>query len=232
MMMATSMRTPVLRAPCSVPRCTRSVSTKASRLVVRAQQQPTERPTSKVDQINHHVLLAAAMMAPALLSADPAMAINREYGILEGTILSLAHPAVMGALFGITVYAGWLGFKWRETRTIPETIKELKLQLPAANAEGIRPPSEVENKITELEATRKELIKGKFADRHEVLGSLLLGGGVLFSVSGALNTYIRTGAVDGCPPRHLTHSPQASCFRAHICGQARQSRCCGHWLRR
>jgi hypothetical protein len=165
---------------------------------VRAQQQPTERPTSQVDQINHHVLLAAAMMAPALLSADPAMAINREYGILEGTILSMAHPVVMGALFGTTVYAGYLGFKWRETRTIPETIKELKLQLPAANAEGIRPPSEVENKINELEAARKDLIKGKFADRHEVLGSLLLGGGVLFSVSGALNTYIRTGALYTC----------------------------------
>lgn len=239
---------PTLGAPCTTPRALRSTPARTLRVAVRAQQEPTERPTS-VDQINHHAVLAAAMMAPMLFTADPALAINREYGILEGTILSMAHPVVMGALFGITAYTGYLGLKWREVRTIPETVKELKLQLPAANAEGIRPPSEVENKINELEATRKDLIKGKFSDRHEALGALLLGGGVMFSVAGAFNTYIRTGmllffmqgwcssneSVDcTCmycldntpavfPPMHLCvshhHHTQASCSLAPTCGQ-------------
>ncbi len=193
--MLTTQRPTALRAPSCTPSIIRT--TRSIRSIVRAQQEPTERPSNVDHQINHHAVLAAAMMAPALLTADPALAINREYGILEGTILSMTHPVVMGALFGITVYAGYLGLKWREVRTIPETIKELKLQLPAANDEGVRPPSDVENKIAELEATRKELIKGKFSDRHEALGALLLGGGVMFSVAGAFNTFIRTGSLGG-----------------------------------
>ena len=35
-------------------------------------------------------------------------------------------------------------------------------------------------------------MKGGFRDRHFNWGSILLGAGVLFSVTGAVNTYIRT----------------------------------------
>ena len=41
--------------------------------------------------------------------------------------------------------------------------------------------------------TRKDLIKGNFRDTHFNWGSLLLGLGVLISVVGPVNTYIRTG---------------------------------------
>lgn len=44
-------------------------------------------------------------------------------------------------------------------------------------------------------------MKGGFRERHFNWGSILLGGGVLFSVSGALNTYLRTGKL--FPGPHL-----------------------------
>jgi hypothetical protein len=45
---------------------------------------------------------------------------------------------------------------------------------------------------------RKELIAGGFRDKHTVWGSMLLGAGVTFTVSGAVNTWMRTG---GPPPQ-------------------------------
>jgi hypothetical protein len=44
-------------------------------------------------------------------------------------------------------------------------------------------------------------VKGGFRDRHFNWGSILLGTGVLFSVTGAVNTYIRTGKL--FPGPHL-----------------------------
>lgn len=165
------------------------------------QQQPVEETSSPVEQLNHHMLIAAAALTPMLLGAEPALAQNRELGILEGTIFSLMHPAVMGGLFAASLYAAYLGFAWREVRTIPETVKELKLQLPAADAEGNRPFSEVQQRIDELEKKRKEMIGKKFNEKHNNVGSVLLGAGVLFSVSGAFNTFIRTGKL--FPGPHL-----------------------------
>ena len=48
---------------------------------------------------------------------------------------------------------------------------------------------------------RKTLLKGGFRDRHFNWGSILLGAGVLFAVSGAVNTYLRTGKL--FPGPHL-----------------------------
>lgn len=53
-------------------------------------------------------------------------------------------------------------------------------------------------KIAELEALRKELNKGgSLKDKHFNWGSVLLGGGVTFSIAGPLNTYLRTGELQG-----------------------------------
>jgi hypothetical protein len=49
--------------------------------------------------------------------------------------------------------------------------------------------------------TRKALLKGGFRDRHFNVGSILLGAGVLFSVYGGLNTFLRTGKL--FPGPHL-----------------------------
>lgn len=147
------------------------------------------------------LLTASATVTPFLLSAQDAYAVGGEYGILEGRILSLVHPVVMLALFAATGYAGYLGWQWRRVRTIQDEINELKKQVPAVAAEGQTMPSPVEGQIKELTETRKVLIKGGFRDRHFNWGSILLGSGVLFSVYGATNTYLRTGKL--FPGPHL-----------------------------
>ena len=50
------------------------------------------------------------------------MAIGREYGIIEGQIMSLMHPAFMFFLLGSSLYAGYLGFQWRRARELVTEI--------------------------------------------------------------------------------------------------------------
>jgi hypothetical protein len=79
--------------------------------------------------------------------------------VLEGRFVALVHPAVMGALFLYTGYAGWLGWQWRRTRTIGDDIKAAKAAAPkpaaaAAVAEGAAaaPPAPVDPQVAALEA--------------------------------------------------------------------------------
>ena len=77
-------------------------------------------------------------------------------------------------------------------------IKELKAQLPTVGEDGVVPASPAREKIAELEAMRKELTTGGSPkDKHAIWGSMLLGGGVTFSIAGPLNTYLRTGELQG-----------------------------------
>lgn len=145
--------------------------------------------------------IATGVSLSWLAAAESALAVNREYGILEGTLLALVHPVVMLCLFGVTVYAGWLGWQWRRLREIGLEIKELKKQLPKPDAEGNTPASPIADQIVELEATRKELAAGGFRDRHFNLGSILLGGGTTIALFGCLNTFLRTGKL--FPGPHL-----------------------------
>jgi hypothetical protein len=64
--------------------------------------------------------------------SDPALAIGREYGIVEGQIFSLMHPAFMFFLLGSSLYAGYLGFQWRRVRELGTEIKGLKAQRDAS----------------------------------------------------------------------------------------------------
>lgn len=142
-----------------------------------------------------------AILSPLLLPVGSALAAEGELGLLEGRTAALVHPALMFFLLGVSGYAGYLGFQWRRTRTLPEEIKALKAQLPAATAEGARPPSPLDAQITALEQERKSLISGNFRDKHSVWGSLLLAMGVGIAIEGAANTYIRTGKL--FPGPHL-----------------------------
>ncbi|TVU33603.1 hypothetical protein EJB05_25428 [Eragrostis curvula] len=155
---------------------------------------------------------ASAALVPLLLALPPdALAAGGEFGILEGRSVALLHPLVMGGLFGYTLWAGYLGWQWRRVRTVQDEINELKKQVkpaatPAAVGAGNAPPppapkSPVEIKIDELTEERKKLLKGSFRDRHFNAGSILLGLGVLESVGGAVNTYLRTGKL--FPGPHL-----------------------------
>lgn len=74
---------------------------------------------------------------------------------MEGRTAALIHPAVMGGLFVSSMYAGWLGWQWRRTRTIGDDIKALKAQLPKPAAEGEpAPASPLTAQISDLEKVR------------------------------------------------------------------------------
>lgn len=135
------------------------------------------------------------------------MAVQGEFGLLEGRTSSLVHPIVMGGLFFYTLWAGYLGWQWRRVRTIQNEINELKKQVkPVAVAPDGSPPanaspSPIETNIQKLTEERKELLKGNFRDRHFNAGSILLGFGVFESVGGGFNTWLRTGKL--FPGPHL-----------------------------
>jgi hypothetical protein len=90
--------------------------------------------------------------------SDPALAIGREYGIVEGQIFSLMHPAFMFFLLGASLYAGYLGFQWRRVRELGTEIKGLKAQRDASapkSEEGAeRPASPLDATIASLESVR------------------------------------------------------------------------------
>ncbi|KAH1204594.1 hypothetical protein GmHk_16G045509 [Glycine max] len=134
---------------------------------------------------------------------DVALAVEGEFGILEGRTFALIHPIVMASLFLYTLWAGYLGWQWRRVRTIQNEINELKKQVKPTpvTPEEVPPPSEIELKIQQLTEERKELLKGSYKDRHYNAGSILLGFGVLEAVGGGLNTWIRTGKL--FPGPHL-----------------------------
>lgn len=111
----------------------------------------SDRP-NVVEKIAKFSTVAGGFIAPLLIS-EPALAIGREYGIVEGQIFSLIHPAFMFFLLGASLYAGYLGFQWRRARELATEIKELKAQRgAAAPAEGeAAPPSPLDSTIANLE---------------------------------------------------------------------------------
>ena len=70
--------------------------------------------SSSLQPFNSTSLLAAAgLLTPLICDVESALAQKGEYGIVEGRIASLAHPALMGFLFVSSLYTAWLGFQWR-----------------------------------------------------------------------------------------------------------------------
>merc|ERR1719310_2297807 len=69
--------------------------------------------------------------ARAAAMPEAAHASGGEFGILEGRTSALVHPIGFGAMYGISLYAGWLGLQWRRVRTVGDEITELKKTLPA-----------------------------------------------------------------------------------------------------
>ncbi|KAG2260776.1 hypothetical protein Bca52824_080070 [Brassica carinata] len=124
---------------------------------------------------------------PFLIDPQDAAAAGGQFGILEGRSFALIHPIVMGGLFVYTLYAGYLA-----DPVSPDG---------STVVESSSPPSATELEIRRLTEERKELVKGSYRDKHFDAGSVLLGFGVLESVFGGLNTYLRTGKL--FPGPHL-----------------------------
>jgi len=135
------------------------------------------------------VAAAAALMAPA-----EAWAKGGQWGPLEGKASSLVHPIIMPLLFFATLYTGFLGWQWRQTRLIGVELSDLRKQVPKEDPES-EPSAAVKaikDQISQLDTQRKELIQGGFKDKHFVTSSILLGGGVFFTIYGVFNTWFRT----------------------------------------
>ncbi|GAX84349.1 hypothetical protein CEUSTIGMA_g11771.t1 [Chlamydomonas eustigma] len=145
----------------------------------------------------HLVVASSSLLSPLIFHAQSAMAASGEYGILEGRTVALIHPAVMFGLLASSLYSAYLGWQWRRTREIGEEIRELR-KLQPAGAEGVA----IENpELVAKEKERKELLAGKFKDKHEWMGALILASGTGIAIEGAVNTYIRTGKL--FPGPHL-----------------------------
>ncbi|XVF80285.1 hypothetical protein PTKIN_Ptkin15bG0058400 [Pterospermum kingtungense] len=167
-------------------------------------------PPNLFTETIHHLKSASLPLTtlafPFFLDAKDALAVNGEFGILEGRSFALVHPIVMGSLFFYTLWAGYLGWQWRRVRTLQNEINELKKQVkPTPVTPEGKPveaaPSPVELKILQLTEERKELLKGSYRDRHFNAGSILLAFGVFESVGGGVNTWFRTGKL--FPGPHL-----------------------------
>ncbi len=87
------------------------------------------------------------------------------FEIPEGikTWSQFGHPLLMWVVFGLSIYALYLGIKSKKTRT------------------------------TEDKEKRKELIKGQFSARHHQVGAILLALMVLGNFGGMAVTYINNG---------------------------------------
>jgi len=144
----------------------------------------------------------------ALVAAQPeaAMAKGGAYGIWEGRIISLAHPAIMVCVYAATAFSAFSGWQWRRLREIGGEITALKAELKGPSAqiaahegEGDTPPppalvaqaNALQTQIDELTATRKELANGDFRDKHYQAGALVLGLGTSFAIEGPINTFLR-----------------------------------------
>jgi hypothetical protein len=141
-------------------------------------------------------LAAGASTAATVLlaGAEDAWAKGGVYGPLEGKASSLVHPLIMGSIFLVTLYTGYLGWQWRQTRVVGMELVDLRKQLPKdedPEAAPSRAHLELKAQIEQMTKDRSELVQGKFKDRHFQISSLLLGGGIFFTVYGVCNTYFR-----------------------------------------
>lgn len=74
-------------------------------------------------------------------------------------------------LFGGTLYAGYLGYQWKRTREVGDEIRELKKQLPAVGADGVRPASPVDSVIAQKETVGSiaSQPRGELAQRRKAI---------------------------------------------------------------
>eukprot|EP00438_Fugacium_kawagutii_P009460 Skav202071 [mRNA] locus=scaffold1138:742174:746431:- [translate_table: standard] len=144
--------------------------------------------------------VASAAVALAALTPSEAWAKGGQWGPLEGkasshspafhtTRLCLVHPIVMSTFFFTMLYTGFLGWQWRQTRTLGADLSSLRKQLPKAGAppwQWWEPDEDPEHEsaatkslkqqISQLDAERKELVKEGYKDKHHTLSSIILGG--------------------------------------------------------
>lgn len=148
--------------------------------------------------------IAVVLASLAAFQPEFVMAKGGEFGIFEGRIVSLAHPLVMGLMYAASAWAGYTGLQWRRLRELGTQITGLKAELKPlqqrmdAASDDTPPPAalskeakELQTKIDELSATRKELAQDNLREKHYQVGSVILGLGTSFAIEGPVNTFLR-----------------------------------------
>lgn len=155
---------------------------------------PSRVPAIQSEQMTDNLKVTAVSAGLALLAPAEAMAKEGKWGALEGKASSLVHPIIMGVLFLATLYTGFLGWQWRQTRLVGVELADLRKTLPDEDPE--KEPSSaakaIKAQIAELTQQRTDLVSGKFKDRHHQISALLLASGVFFTTYGVCNTWFRT----------------------------------------
>mmetsp|Transcript_43061 Transcript_43061/g.71586 ORF Transcript_43061/g.71586 Transcript_43061/m.71586 type:complete len:286 (-) Transcript_43061:426-1283(-) len=152
-------------------------------------------------------VLALGLAAVAAAQPDAAMAKGGAYGIFEGRIISLAHPAIMAICYAASAWAAFTGFQWRQLRELGYQITDLKAELKGpvsklaalADEDPTHPEAAalesqvaaLKAQIEELTATRKDLASSNLREKHYQVGSVILGLGTAFAIEGPVNTFLR-----------------------------------------
>jgi Protein of unknown function (DUF4079) len=88
-------------------------------------------------QIHPALILSALTL---LVPLEDASAAGGAYGVFEGKLASMAHPVTMLALFGTSIYSGYLGLQWRRLRGIGEELKDLTKSMPKLSSGQAKSP--------------------------------------------------------------------------------------------
>lgn len=172
-------------------------------------------------------LFAIVLGLPAVSFA--AASSSPDWGIFEGKIGSLLHPAVMGALLLFQISTAIKGFSWRRQRTIGDEISSLRKKRIPPLPEGAKTLQEsvemmkrdgaddkdilltlynmykaaldVDCEVNTLIEERKVLASQNNRENHFNQGAILVFLGTLFAIEGPLNTYARAGKL--FPGLHL-----------------------------
>jgi Protein of unknown function (DUF4079) len=134
--------------------------------------------------------MGAIAASGSVLLTNPlaALAVNGEYGILEGRYAGMVHPVAFLAFYVFAVLTAYEGYKWRELRTVSKDARDPSLAAIDKAA--------LEVKLTGLKTSSKDS-----KNKHKAMGAVLLGSGVTLGLEGGLSSYWRVGEL--YPGDHL-----------------------------
>lgn len=178
---------------------------KAATTTATATTTTTTPPTTTALQLLENASRAAAGTATVwVATAQTALADSPDWGLFEGRIGSLLHPAMMASMFVFSISTAILGWQWRRQRTMGDEISALKKTLPdlqgaasvsaalsaAKSAETVdtnriqtlTAALVTEQQISALVTERKSLAEAGPRDKHYSQGALLAFLGTIFAI--------------------------------------------------
>nr|AGV54582.1 hypothetical protein [Phaseolus vulgaris] len=168
-----------------------------------------------IDPLKPVFLSLTAITFPLFLNSKDALAAGGEFGDIRRKIICSRTPHCEGAFFFYTLWAGYLGWQWRRSRTIPETIS-MNSKTSRSKPNPVTPdgkpveeasPSPVELQKQQLPEERKELIKGSYKKRHFKAGPILLKFGGPGTIGGKKGNMVQAGKLFSGPTFNFAFWP-------------------------